>query len=154
MRVPLIFSWPGQFVSGLQSEALVETVDVAPTLLEAAGLAVPRFMQGRSLLPLMQGRSEPHHHKSAVLSEFKDSIGGPQHTDHSHGSMVCDGRYKTVVYHGHRIGELYDLEDDPGEFNNLWDDPAARDLKLEQLKRHLDTMMGSVSAGPERSVAY
>ena len=154
VRVPLIFSWPGELRAGLRSDALVESVDVAPTLLEAAGLEVPRSMQGRSLLPLMRGQADPHHHKPAVVSEFKDSIGGPQHADHSHGSMVFDGRYKSVVYHGHRIGELYDTQADPGEFDNLWDDPAARELKLDRLKFHLDAMMATVSAGPERSVAY
>jgi arylsulfatase A-like enzyme len=154
VRVPLIFSWPGELREGLRSDALVETVDVAPTLLEAAGLPVPAAMQGRSLLPLMRGQAEPHRHKDCVVSEFKDSIGGPQHADHSHGSMVFDGRYKSVVYHGHRVGELYDTEADPGEFDNLWDDPGARELKLERLKAHLDAMMSTVSAGPPRAVAY
>ena len=72
----------------------------------------------------------------------------------SHGSMVFDGHYKSVVYHGHRIGEIYDLKSDPGEFDNLWDDPAARDLKLDLLRQHLDAMMATVSAGPPRGVAY
>jgi len=154
VRVPLILSWPGRFERGLRSEALVETIDVAPTLLEAAGLPVPESMQGRSLLPILEGRAEPHRHKAQVVAEFKDSIGGPKHTDHTHGSMVFDGRWKSVVYHGHRIGELYDLHQDPGEFDNLWDVPAARDLKAERLKAHLDAMMATVSAGPPRSVAY
>lgn len=154
VRVPLIFSWPEELQAGLRSDALVESIDVAPTLLEAAGLAIPHAMQGRSLLPLMRGQAHPHRHKMAVVSEFKDSIGGPQHGDHSHGSMVFDGRFKSVIYHGHRIGELYDTSADPGEFDNLWDDPGARDLKLERLKFHLDAMMATVHAGPERSVAY
>ncbi len=154
VHIPMIFSWPARFASGLQSEALVESVDVAPTLLEAAGLPVPESMQGRSLLPLLEGRADPHRHKDCVVSEFKDSIGGPAHTDHSHGSMVFDGRYKSVVYHGHRIGELYDLQSDPGEFDNLWDDPAARELKAERIRAHLDAMMATVSAGPPRSGAY
>ncbi|MFN0160394.1 MAG: sulfatase, partial [Burkholderiales bacterium] len=154
VRIPMIFSWPERFRAGLQSDALVETVDIAPTLLAAAGLPVPESMQGTSLLPLLEGAVDPHVHKARVVAEFKDSIGGPQHADHSHGSMVCDGRYKTVVYHGHRIGELYDLANDPGEFDNLWDDPGARDLKLELLKQHLDAMMATVSAGPPRALAY
>jgi arylsulfatase len=154
VHVPLILSWPGRFARGLRSEALVEAVDVAPTLLEAAGLPVPESMQGRSLLSILEGRADPHRHKAQVVSEFNDSIGGPKHTDHTHGSMVFDGRWKSVVYHGHRIGELYDLHDDPGEFDNLWDVPAARDLKAERLKAHLDAMMATVSAGPPRSVAY
>jgi arylsulfatase len=154
VHVPLILSWPGRFARGLRSEALVEAVDVAPTLLEAAGLPVPESMQGRSLLSILEGRADPHRHKAQVVSEFNDSIGGPKHTDHTHGSMVFDGRWKSVVYHGHRIGELYDLHEDPGEFDNLWDVPAARDLKAERLKAHLDAMMSTVSAGPPRSVAY
>jgi arylsulfatase A-like enzyme len=154
VHIPMIFSWPERFTKGLQSEALVESVDVAPTLLEAAGLPVPESMQGASLMPILEGRADPHHHKDCVISEFHDSIGGPRHTDHTHGSMVFDGRYKSVVYHGHRIGELYDLQEDPGEFDNLWDDPAARELKMERLKAHLDAMMATVSAGPPRSVAY
>ncbi len=139
---------------GLQSEALVESVDVAPTLLEATGLPVPESMQGRSLLSQLEGRADPHRHKDCVVAEFKDSIGGPAHNDHSHGSMVFDGHYKSAVYHGHRIGELYGLQNDPGEFDNLWDDPAARELKAERIRAHLDAMMATVSAGPPRSVAY
>lgn len=154
VHIPMIFSWPERFTKGLQSEALVESVDVAPTLLEAAGLAVPESMQGKSLLPILEGRADPHRHKDRVIAEFHDSIGGPRHTDHTHGSMVFDGRYKSVVYHGHQAGELYDLQQDPGEFDNLWDVPAARELKMERLKAHLDAMMATVSAGPPRSLAY
>ena len=153
-HIPMIFSWPGHFSKGVESNALVESVDVAPTLLEAAGLPVPENMQGRSLLPILTGAADAHVHKKRVVCEFKDSIGGPRHTDHTHGSMVFDGRYKSVVYHGHRIGEIYDLENDPGEFDNLWDAPEARELKTELLKNHLDAMMATVSAGPPRSVAY
>jgi len=150
VHVPLIMSWPGTFQTGLRSDALVELVDVAPTLLEAAGLPVPEAMQGRSLVPLLTGRAAAH--KAHVICEFHDAIGG--HPDHSHGSMVFDGRYKSIVYHGHRIGELYDLETDPGEFDNLWDEPSARGLKLDRLKYHLDAMMGTVSAGPPRVAPY
>jgi arylsulfatase A-like enzyme len=150
----MIFMWPERFRKGLAAEALVEQVDVAPTLLEAAGLPVPASMQGRSLLPILEGRADPSRHKPHVVSEFFDSIGGPRHQDHTHGSMVFDGRHKTVVYHGHRIGELYDLAGDPGEFENLWDVAAARELKLDRLKYHLDALAGTVSAGPPRSVPY
>ncbi len=40
--------------------------------------------------------------------------------DQTHGFMYYDGRYKIVLYQGHSIGELYDLQKDPGEFENLW----------------------------------
>jgi arylsulfatase A-like enzyme len=152
VRVPLIFSWPDGIERGLVSNALVETIDVAPTLLEAAGLPVPESMQGRSLLSLLTGRSDPDTHRPHVISEYFDAMGG--HPDHTHGSMVCDGRYKSVVYHGHAIGELYDLERDPGEFDNLWNDPAHRELQYDRVKYHLDAMMGTIGIGPPRFVNY
>jgi arylsulfatase len=109
-------------------------------------------MQGRSLLPILEGRADAARHKPHVVSEYFDSVGGQP--DRTHGTMVRDGRWKSVVYHGHAIGELYDLVNDPGEFDNLWDDPAARDLKAERLRYHLDAMMQTISVGPPRFVNY
>jgi arylsulfatase len=152
VRVPLIFSWPEGFERGLASNALVETIDVAPTLLDAAGLPIPESMQGRSLVPLLNGQRDLHTHRPHVISEYFDAMGG--HPDHTHGSMVCDGRYNSVVYHGHAIGELYDLERDPGEFDNLWGDPAHRELQYERVKYHLDAMMGTIGVGPPRFAHY
>ena len=53
VRVPLIFSWPGQFERGLQSEALVELLDKTATIVELAGLDPPHYLQGQSLLPII-----------------------------------------------------------------------------------------------------
>jgi arylsulfatase A-like enzyme len=149
VRVPMIFAWPGRVRAGLASEALVELVDVAPTLLDAAGLDVPWFVQGRSLLPILEGRADPHLHKACVVAEFRDSIGG--HPDHSHGSMVFDGRWKSIVYHGHGIGEIFDHAADPGEFADLWDDVA---LRAERLGAHLDALAATIHVGPPRAANY
>ena len=110
---------------------------------------MPWFRQGRSLLPILEGRADPHAHKTHVVSEFKDSIGG--HPDHSHGSMVFDGRFKSIVYHGHEVGEIFDHASDPGEFDNLWHDAP---LRAERLKAHLDALAATISAGPPRSALY
>ena len=152
VHIPMIFSWPEKFRQGLVSEALVESVDVAPTLLDAVGLDVPAAMQGKSLLPILTGNADPSFHKPHVVCEYKDSMGG--HDNHTHGSMVFDGRYKSVVYHGHREGELFDLKADPGEFNDLWPDPGALGLKFDRLKYHVDALAATISAGPPRAVAY
>jgi arylsulfatase len=148
VHVPLMLAWPGRFQAGLQSDALVELVDIAPTLLAAAGLEVPWFMQGTSLLPILEGQADPHVHKPRVVCEFRDSIGG--HAG-SHGSMVFDGRWKSVVYHGHPIGEIFDLASDPGEFENLWSDTA---LRAERLQVHLDALAATISGGPPRTSFY
>ena len=52
--------------------------------------------------------------------------------------MYRDERYKLIVYHGHELGELYDMENDPGEFYNLWDNPEHSRLKLDLLWRSFD----------------
>jgi arylsulfatase A-like enzyme len=149
VHVPMIWRWPGRAQAALESDALVELVDIAPTLLEAAGIDIPWQMQGRSLLPILEGRADPHAHKQRVVCEFKDSIG--QGRDRSHGSMVFDGRFKSVVYHGHPIGEIFDHASDPGEFENLWHDTA---LRAERLQVHLDALAATISAGPPRSALY
>ena len=155
VRVPLIMSWPGQTQKGVVSDALVELIDVAPTLLEAAGIEVPYFVQGRSLMPILVDDVDPHIHKSVVVSEFHDSCQFNEATDGPTQSVMSfDGRYKMVTYRGHDVGELFDLETDPGEFADLWDDAACQSLKLEVMQRHVDAIMGSISAGPRRSTRY
>ncbi len=141
VHVPLVVSWPGVVRQGLRADALVELQDQAPTVLELAGLPVPQTMQGRSLLPILDGRAEPGHHRDFVRSEYYDAI---WMDDASHATMYFDGRYKLVAYHNHPLGELYDLERDPGEFDNLWDDPEHLGLKFELVKKSFDATMMSV----------
>ena len=148
VHVPMIWSCPGRFAAGQQATGLTELVDIAPTLLDAAGIERPWAMQGASLLPILEGRADPALGKARVVSEFRDSIGG--HAG-SHGSMVYDGRWKSVLYHGHAKGEIFDHDSDPGEFDNLWDDVAIR---AERLQAHCDAMAGTVCGGPPRSANY
>jgi arylsulfatase A-like enzyme len=145
VHVPLIISWPAKGVKSIRSDALVELVDLAPTLLEAAGLEVPYSMQGKSLLPLLTGQVDPGHHKDHVISEYNDALA--KMSDHSHGAMYFDGRYKIIIYEGETFGELFDLESDPGEFVNLWDDPNSSDLKSELIMRHFQAYLATTSAG-------
>ena len=147
VRVPLILAWPGTILAGLVSDALVELTDLAPSLLEAAGAAVPDWMQGRSLLPLASGAVDPRHHRDAVLCEYFDALDAP---DATRATMYRGRRYKLVVYHGHGLGELYDLERDPGEFDNLWDDPAYAALKADLLLDSYAASMRAVDVGIRR----
>jgi arylsulfatase A-like enzyme len=147
VRVPMIWSWPGHFAAGLRSDALVELVDVAPTLLALADLPIPAEMEGRSLLPILTGEADPHHHREFVRTEYYDALDLP---DHTYATMVRDARYKLVVYHGHGLGELYDLVEDPQEFDNLWDDPAHQARKLDLLHKSFDKAMLIMDRGPVR----
>jgi len=152
VRVPLIMSWPGEFSAGMHSNALVETIDVASTLMDACGMEVPASMQGKSLLPILRGKADPSVHKKAVVCEYRDAMGG--HPDATHASMVFDGRYKSIFYHGHDLAELFDHAHDPGEYENLWLQGGNEKLKLQQLRAHLDALMATVDIGPPRFVNY
>jgi arylsulfatase A-like enzyme len=155
VHVPLIFSWPGRVQPGLRSNALVELVDLAPTLLEAAGVEVPWSIQGQSLLPLLTGRKDPSTHKDCVVCDFNDSVGYSVVQTPTQGSMTFDGRWKMILYHREGdLGELFDLHQDPGEFDNLWDHPEWQSFKLQRMRQHIDAFMTTISAGPPRVAAY
>ncbi len=147
VRVPLIFSWPGHFQSN-RSDALVELLDMTSTIVELAGLTLPDYMQGKSLLPMLRGEVETDHWRDFVRSEYFDALdvsfvgSGKEERPYEHGSyatMYRDRRYKLSVYHGYDLGELYDLENDPWEHHNLWDEPGIGDLKLELMHRSFDS---------------
>ena len=153
VRVPLVVSWPGHLREGAVSDALVELVDLPATLFEAAGLETPAQDQGRSLLPLLDGRHADDTHKPYVLSEYFDAIRFPGSIG-SRGSMYFDGRYKLSVYHDAAEGELFDLATDPGEFDDLWPDPAHASLRFDLLRQHFAAMMAVSGKGPPRVADY
>ena len=62
--------------------------------------------------------------------------------------MTFDGRTKLVVYHRENgLAELFDLQEDPREFENLWQEPGREEFRLQRLRQHMDAVMATVSAG-------
>jgi arylsulfatase A-like enzyme len=117
VRIPLILRMPGLVPSGVQSQALVEHIDLFPTFCELAGIPIPGFAQGRSLLPVLTGQSPVH--KDRVYSECY--YWGE---DSGKVAMMFDGRYK-IIDNGEQIPcELYDVKNDPLEITNCAADPA------------------------------
>ena len=147
VRVPLIFSWPGHFAKDVRSDALVELLDKTPTIMELAGLEPPERMQGHSLLPMLRGEAPLGRHRDFVRCEYYDALDEP---DGSFATMYRDERYKLVVYHGHDLGELYDLEEDPEEFENMWDEPEAQPVKLKIMQQSFDASMLAMDRGSPR----
>ncbi|MFC6548770.1 sulfatase [Cohnella cellulosilytica] len=149
VHVPLIVSYPGVWPQGRRCSGLVELTDLAPTLLEAAGLPIHPGMQGSSLLPLLQGTAAGHPHRASVYCEFYNAnakqggVGG-------FATMVRTERYKLVRYHGRDEGELYDLAADPDERNNLWSRSDAADVRSDLLILLSDRMAETVDPLPER----
>jgi arylsulfatase len=124
-RVPLIISGKN-IPKGLQTDALVQLMDVAPTILEYAGVKIPTNWEAKSLKPILESSQAG---RSIVYAEL-----GRDHIQNASEYIVMrrDRRWKLVWYLGEDEGELYDLENDAGEGNNLWDSSQHRALR-EQL---------------------
>lgn len=157
VRVPLIFSCPGQIQQGLQSEALVELLDLSATILDVAGIETPEQFQGTSLRPILSGQAPAHQHRSSVRSEYFDALDGSflqAGGEASFATMYRTRSHKLVIYHKEGLGELFDLEKDPWEHENLWNDPAAAEIKqqliLESFNNHVihTTDVGSERIAP------
>lgn len=152
VRVPLILSWPaGGLQTGLRSDALVELTDMAPTLLEAAGLPNPGDMDGKSLLGLARGTAAAQSHREFVWSEYRDS---QTNELQSHASMIRDRRHKLTLYHGTGLGELFDLDADPREFENLFERPEHARLRQRMTDRLIDTLALHADLGSPRIARY
>ena len=150
VRVPLLLSWPRGLPNGVASDAMVELVNVGPTLLEAAGLEPRATMHGRSLLHLLGGSDGTTEHRPPVRCEYYRALqAGACSTSPpidaslirpNYATMVRDFRYKLVTYHGTGLGALFDLQADPAEFDNRWHDPALAATRHDLLLQSLDTL--------------
>ncbi len=155
VRVPLIFSFPKAFQTDKRCNGIVELLDLSATLLAIAGLEIPDEHQGQNLLPILTGESEGDTIRPFARCEYFDSIDS-HFTGGSgvFGTMYRDDRYKLSVYHTYNLGELYDLAEDPWEFNDLWNDPAYAEVKnrliSESFNAHvnLTTNVGSKRIAP------
>ncbi len=155
VRVPLIFHCPSRFQVNRQSPALVELLDMTATILDLAGIEPPEYLQGNSLLPMLQGSETLEHHRDFVRCEYFNAL-DPHFTGGTgtYGTMHRTDRYKLCLYHDKNLGELYDLQADPWEFNDLWDSPDHQAIKhqliYESFNAHvcLTTDVGSKRIAP------
>ncbi|MEH6305904.1 sulfatase [Olivibacter sp. CPCC 100613] len=132
-RVPLIFRVP-KFKGGQQSDRTVELLDIYPTLAELAGLAAPKDLDGKSLVPLL--RDPGASWAKAAYTQVKRPNGVV-------GRSVRTERWRYTEWdHGKAGTELYDHEKDPDEFYNLTDNSSYRAIKqelIETLKKRFPT---------------
>ena len=133
-RTPLLVHWPGVTDAGSVSDKLVSNLDYAETMLDMAGVPVPEDMQGVSLRAVLDGTADETWRKSVYYRYYEHTRG---HNVHPHEGVATQ-RYKLI--HFWRLGEweLYDLQADRAEMNNLYGDPAyasvVDELKTELLK--------------------
>lgn len=134
-RTPLIVRWPGRIAPRQVNNELVQNLDFAPTFLDAAGIHVPEEMQGESMMPLFTGNSE--NWREAIYYHYYEYPG--IHMVKRHYGVKTD-RYKLIhFYYDVDEWELYDLETDPNEMNNVYDDTSYAEVRerLHQLLREL-----------------
>jgi len=133
-------------------------VDLAPTLCDALGIETYEGMQGKSLWSLLKGQTPVDSHRDSVYCEYYNS-----NINHRNplafDTMVCDGRYKLVKVHGCEDeikckGELYDLEADPSETVNRYDDPAYSSVKIRMLEIMCDRMAETCDPLPVRKAFW
>ena len=127
-RVPLLFWAPGRLSGGRRIGPKCQLFDVGPTILDLAHAEYPRPFQARSLLAALN--DERWAGRDVVFSE---QAGDVAMTGARLISMVRDDSWKAVFIHGAEDGQLFDLENDPGEKDNLWG-MSAHDGVVRHLK--------------------
>ncbi len=139
-RVPLIISYPSELPENKVVEALVQHVDIAPTILEAAGVEPPPTVYGRSLKPLIQGEVESIYSEVILMENSQEKA-----------RALRTERWKLIVslgkdFEGRPAGwlRLYNLEKDPGETINL----ALHEAELSgELKERLEKVVNGILKG-------
>ena len=153
-RIPLLARWPGEIRAGTASGDLVQNLDFAPTLLDAAGLSVPADMQGRSFLGIAKG-SIPADWREAVYYRYwmnRAHFNIPSHLG------VRTKRHKLIYFYDNDTGpdgrslvrgarpnvrdpfwEFYDLQADPLEVSNIYEDPSQQG-RIKELKQTLHNL--------------
>jgi len=142
MRMPFLVRYPKTIGAGSRTDAIVENVDYAPTMLDFAGVRTPDYMQGRSFKSIIETGREPADWKKEAYYRYWMHMA--HHWNPSHFGIRTK-THKLIFYYGCTTSggnqtppgwELYDLVKDPKEVNNVYDDPAykrvARRMK-EQL---------------------
>jgi len=134
IKVPFIASLPGTIPAGKESSSLQSLVDLAPTFMSFAGIDIPREMTGLDQKDVWLGKQDTvrdhviieNHHQPTTI----------------HVKTYVDERYKITVYYNRSYGEIFDLQEDPSEINNLWNDPASEQLKCQLLQKLIHAEMG------------
>jgi len=146
LRTPLSIRWPGVTEANTSNSKIVSLIDFAQTFLDAAGVAQPDDMQGRSLLPLCRGEVPSDWRKSLYYHYYEF----PQpHRVRPHAGVITD-RYKLVHYYKPDVDdwELLDREADPLEQKNFYEDPAYASIVTE-LHSELERLKAEVGDNEE-----
>jgi len=137
MRVPMLARCPEMFGGGRTITQVVAGLDIMPTCLDVAGVGIPDGLDGRSMAPLMQGRTDPQWRKELFYEYYWERNFPQTPTMHA----LRTDRYKYIHYYGlWDVDELYDLQEDPQETTNLIFNPERKQTVQELNRRLFDVM--------------
>ena len=145
VRIPFIISIPSLSGEPRIVDSPVGHIDLFPSLVDLVGASTPSHLQGRSWLPIVDGRRERTH--DAVLTEYHDVY--PKLDTTFNMKCLHVDRWKLVCYAARDYGELYDLGDDPQEFRNLHGLPQYRDVVRDLEARLLRVLIETEGEWPE-----
>ena len=128
-RVPMIVWAPGRFGNSREVDALVQQMDLGPTILQWAGVDVPEDWEAESLADALDEKADFKGRDFVYCEQVKDAI----LTGCEFMTMVRDKTHKLIHYLDEFEGQLYDLTVDPDELDNLWHDPIAKEHKKRLL---------------------
>lgn len=149
IRNPLLVRYPPLAEAGSEINELVVSIDIAPMVLEVAGAPVGPHIQGRSLRPLFGGEI-PDWRRSLLVEFYTYEYPMPWLMDMNYRA-VRTARHKYIRWIRHPgMDELYDLESDPYEIQNLIDDPGMASVR-DRLRAELDQLvLEAMGLGGER----
>jgi arylsulfatase A-like enzyme len=137
-RIPLLMRYPPVIKAGTEIEPFTLTVDIAPTLLEMGGAERPKNLHGRSLVPLLKGaKVEPR--RSFLIEYFSDTVFPRMHK--MGYQAVRTERWKYIQYTDLKnMDELYDLQADPYEMRNLFEE-RDRQAVVNEMRQELERLV-------------
>jgi N-acetylglucosamine-6-sulfatase len=139
MRVPMLVQCPALIKGGTVVNEMVANIDVAPTIMQAMGLKEPAHMDGKSFLPLAEGRSIPWREQFLYVYYWEKNFPQTPTT-----FAIRGDRYKYITYYGlWDADEFFDIQNDPDESRNLIQDPAHQ-KQVKQMENKLYQMMGEL----------
>jgi N-acetylglucosamine-6-sulfatase len=129
---------------GTTPEAMALTIDLAPTFIDVAGGTVPKQMQGRSLVPLMKGKTPADWRRSFFVEYYSDTV-FPRMRKMGY-KAVRDDRWKYIHYlDQENADEIYDMQNDPYELHNQIGNPATA-AEVQRMKDELQRLMVEADA--------
>ena len=147
IRVPMIIRYPRLIKESTEIDEQCLNIDLAPTILELAGIDKPNYMQGESMLDIITGKKNSKWRKSILFEYYVDDAwpyAGPDQL------AVRTNQFKLVDnFLENDIDELYDLINDPGEMNNLINDEEYETIELE-LRNESKRLQKKYKYNPDR----